>query len=79
MKVNNKEKQYEQINLFTNYKELEEKRRIENEKLAKEKNIQKAIIEIKNKYGKNAIIKAMDLEEDATAIERNGQIGGHKG
>ena len=51
----------------------------EYEKLAKEKNIQKAIIEIKNKYGKNAIIKAMDLEEDATAIERNGQIGGHKG
>ena len=77
--VNNKENQYEQVNLFTNYKELEEKRRIENEKLAKEKNIQKAIIEIKNKYGKNAIIKAMDLEEDATAIERNGQIGGHKG
>ena len=60
-------------------KEIEEKRRIENEKLTKEKNIQKAIIEIKNKYGKNAIIKAMDLEEDATAIERNGQIGGHKG
>lgn len=79
VEVNNKENQYEQINLFTNYKELEEKRRIENEKIAKEKNIQKAIIEIKNKYGKNAIIKAMDLEEDATAIERNGQIGGHKG
>ena len=77
--VNNKENQYEQVNLFTNYKEIEEKRRIENEKLTKEKNIQKAIIEIKNKYGKNAIIKAMDLEEDATAIERNGQIGGHKG
>ena len=34
---------------------------------------------IKNKYGKNAIIKAMDLEKDATTIERNGQIGGHKG
>ena len=77
--MNNKENQYEQVNLFTNYKEIEEKRRIENEKLTKEKNIQKAIIEIKNKYGKNAIIKAMDLEEDATAIERNGQIGGHKG
>lgn len=72
-------KKYEQVNLFTNYDEIYKKEKIEKEKLKKEKSIQKAIIEIKHKYGKNAIIKAMNLEEGATTIERNGQIGGHKG
>ena len=41
--------------------------------------MQSAIINIKKKYGKNAIIKGMDLEEGATTIERNTQVGGHKG
>ena len=36
------------------------------------------IIDLKNRFGKNAIIKGMDLEEDATTIQRNGQIGGHQ-
>ena len=40
--------------------------------------MQKAMIEIKNKYGKNAIVKGMDLQDKATTIERNRQIGGHK-
>ena len=44
-----------------------------------EKKVQKAIIDIKKKYGKNAILKAMNLEEGGTTIERNGQVGGHKG
>ncbi len=44
----------------------------------KEKNMQKAILSIKKKYGKNAMIKGMDLQEGATTIERNGQIGGHR-
>ena len=43
-----------------------------------EKRIQKTILSIKNKYGKNAILKGMDLEEGATAMDRNKQIGGHK-
>ncbi len=43
-----------------------------------EKKVQKALLEIKKKYGKNAILKGMNLEEGATTIERNGQIGGHK-
>ena len=43
----------------------------------KEKEIQKVILQIKNKYGKNAILKGMNLTEGATAIERNKQIGGH--
>lgn len=73
------ENKYEQVNLFINYKELEEKRDKENKKLQSERKIQEAIINIKNKYGKNAILKGMNLEEGATTIERNGQIGGHKG
>lgn len=68
-----KEKIYEQIDLFTNYEEKEEK--IQEEK--SEKELQKAMIDIKKKYGKNAIIKGMNLQEDGTTIERNKQIGGH--
>ena len=44
----------------------------------KENNLQKARLEIMRKYGKNAILKGMDLEEGATTIDRNSQIGGHK-
>lgn len=69
---------YEQVNLFTNYGELAKKEEEERIKLEKEHKIQSAIIGIKNKYGKNAIIKGMDLEESATTIQRNGQIGGHQ-
>lgn len=65
---------FEQINLFTNQKKMEENR----EKEKSEKKIQEAMIEIKNKYGKNAIIKGMNLEDGGTTIERNRQIGGHK-
>ena len=68
-----KEKPYEQIDLFTNYQEKAEK--IQEEK--SEKELQKAMIDIKKKYGKNAIIKGMNLQEDGTTIERNKQIGGH--
>ena len=46
--------------------------------LKKEKKVQEAILKIKKRYGKNSIIKVMDLEEGATAKERNNQIGGHK-
>ena len=70
---------YEQIDLFTNYGELEEKKKKEEKELQKEKALQNAIINIKSKYGRNALIKGMNLEEGATTIERNGQIGGHKG
>ena len=65
---------FEQINLFTNQKKMEENRKKEKS----EKKIQEAMIEIKNKYGKNAIIKGMNLEDGGTTIERNRQIGGHK-
>lgn len=69
-----KEDLYEQIDLFTNYKEKVEKQQHEK----KEKELQKAMINIKRKYGKNAIIKGMNLQEGGTTIERNTQIGGHK-
>lgn len=46
--------------------------------LEREKSRQKAILSIKSRYGKNAIVKGMNLQEGATAMERNRQIGGHK-
>lgn len=70
--------EYEQMSLFTDYdvrKEQEERQQAE---LVREKKIQHAMLDIKKKYGKNAILKGMNLEEGATARERNSQIGGHK-
>ncbi|MGN0508489.1 MAG: DNA methylase, partial [Ruminococcus sp.] len=63
-----------QLDLFTDYSAVEETKKQE----GKEKSIQKAVIGIKKKFGKNAILKGMNLEEGATAKERNEQIGGHK-
>ena len=63
-----------QLDLFTDYGAVEEMKKQED----KEKSIQKAVIGIKKKFGKNAILKGMNLEEGATAKERNEQIGGHK-
>lgn len=65
---------FEQIDLFTDYS----KKELELKKENSEKQIQKAMLNIKNKYGKNAIIKGMNLQDGATTIERNCQIGGHK-
>ena len=48
------------------------------EKIEKEKRLEQAAIKIKQKMGKNAILRAMDLEKGATTPERNGMIGGHK-
>lgn len=59
--------EYQQYNFFVNTKELERNRKM-----------QKTMIDIKKKFGKNAIIKGMNLQKGATTIERNRQIGGHK-
>lgn len=67
-------KKFEQLDMFTDYEALEKQRR----DIEREKNMQKAIIKIQNKYGKNAILKGMNFEEGATSIQRNAQIGGHK-
>ena len=71
-----KQDKYEQLNLFDMI-EFDEKK-VDQEKLQKEKDIQKAVLDIKKKFGKNAILKGMSLQEGATAIDRNNQIGGHK-
>ena len=69
---------YEQLNLFTDYEAREKKQREQKEELEKEKRIQQAILQIQKRYGRNALLKGMNLEEGAMTKERNGQIGGHK-
>ena len=76
---------YEQLDLFsggflqTGQKETSrETKQQEKERLEKEKHLQEAMLSVKSKYGKNAILKAADLQEGATTIDRNRQIGGHK-
>lgn len=69
---------YEQLDLFTDYDAVERDRQAEDERLDKEKALQKATLALKKKFGKNAIIKGTDLQEGAMTIERNNQIGGHK-
>lgn len=61
------DERYQQYDLFTAPQELE-----------REHQLQKAMLDIKEKFGKNAILKGMNLENSATTMERNGQIGGHK-
>lgn len=68
----------EQMDLFTDYAALEKKREEEKAALEREKRMQQAVLSIKKKFGKNAILKGMNLEEGATTKDRNGQIGGHK-
>ena len=72
------ENSYEQMNLFTDYAKKEQKQKEEAEEMEREKRMQKAVLSIKKKYGKNAILKGMNLQEGATTVERNNQIGGHK-
>lgn len=73
---------YEQLNLFTSYgvdaKKEEAKEKALNETLSKERKLQEAMLKVKKKYGKNAMLKGMNLQEGAMTIERNNQIGGHK-
>ena len=69
---------YEQLDLFTDFTALEAQRKREKAELDREKKMQQAMLIIKKKYGKNAILKGMNLEEGATAKDRNEQIGGHK-
>lgn len=61
------DERYQQYDLFTDPAELEREHRM-----------QKAMLDIKQKFGKNAILKGMNLQEGATTIERNRQIGGHR-
>lgn len=73
-----KQANFEQLDLFTDYSAEQMKKEQEEAELAREKRIQEAMLKIKKKYGKNAILKGMNLEEGATALDRNRMIGGHK-
>lgn len=70
--------EYQQLDLFTDYEAEEARQREEQTELEREKRMQKAMLDIKHKFGKNAILKGMNLQEGATAKDRNSQIGGHK-
>ena len=70
--------QFEQMDLFTDYDALEKERKEEEEQLSKERRLQEAMLSMKKKYGKNAVLKGISLQEGATAMDRNRQIGGHK-
>lgn len=69
---------FEQLDLFTDYAALQKEREEEKKALERERRVQEAVLDIKKKFGKNAILKGMNLEEGAMARERNRQIGGHK-
>lgn len=76
--VTTRQERYEQLDLFTDYAALEQQRQEEAAERQKEKKVQQAILDIQKKYGKNALVKGMNLQEGATTMERNAQIGGHK-
>ncbi len=68
----------EQLDLFTDYAAEKKRRQEEQEARERERAIQETTLAIKKKFGKNAILKGMNLQEGATAKDRNRQIGGHK-
>ena len=69
---------FEQLDLFTDYAAVEREREAEAAELDKERRAQEAMLAIKKKYGKNAMLKGLNFEEGATGRDRNAQIGGHK-
>ncbi|RRD94125.1 DNA methylase [Clostridiales bacterium COT073_COT-073] len=69
---------YEQLDLFTDYDQQQKQKAEEEMVLKREKQIQKAVLKIKKKFGKNAVLKGMNLEDGSTAQNRNMQIGGHR-
>ena len=71
-------KAFEQMDLFTDYAVKEEETAQEAAELEREKKMQRAMLDIKRRFGKNAILKGINLEEGATAKDRNNMIGGHR-
>ncbi|MBQ0000365.1 MAG: DNA methylase, partial [Clostridiales bacterium] len=69
---------FEQLSLFTDYEELQKARQAEIQQIKQERSLQKAMISIKNRFGKNAVLKGMNLLEGGRTIERNAEIGGHR-
>lgn len=71
-------KAFEQLDLFTDYSAVQERQAREAAELEREKKVQRTILDIKKRFGENAILKGMNLEEGATAKTRNDTIGGHR-
>lgn len=69
---------WQQLDLFTDYAALEKERERERAASEKERRLQEAMLSIRSKYGKNAILKGINFKEGATGRERNQQVGGHK-
>ena len=69
---------YEQMDMFTDYEALEREQQEIRAAEEKERKLQRVTLAMQDKFGKNAILKGMNLVEGGTTIERNGQIGGHK-
>lgn len=69
---------YQQLDLFSSPEELDQMLLKEDEQIEKERRSQKAILELKKKFGKNAVMKGMNYQDKATMKDRNEQIGGHK-
>ncbi len=68
----------EQLSLFTDYAELERERQEKQRREARERRLQKTTLLLQKRFGKNAVLKGMNLMDGATTIARNGQVGGHK-
>ena len=73
-----KQENFVQMDLFTDYEELERQKQEKEVKMKKERALQEAVISIKKKFGKNAILKGMNMDEGATGTQRNNQIGGYR-
>lgn len=68
----------EQLDMFTDYQKQAQDEEREQQALSRERSAREAMLNIRKKYGKNAILKGTSLQEGATAMDRNRQIGGHK-
>lgn len=68
---------YEQLDLFSNPQEKEKIRNKNKKEDQQENTLQQTVLNLKEKYGKNSVLRGMNLEAGATTIERNQQIGGH--
>ena len=64
--------------MFTDYETAEKERQSEKAELDRERRMQDALLRIRDRYGKNSIVKGLNMRESATAMERNKQIGGHR-
>ena len=67
-----------ELDLFTDYDELARHKKSEAASDTREKHLQEAALNIQERFGRNAMLKGMNLEESGTTIQRNGQVGGHR-